>query len=133
MKGFCERWNHLRNKDILSKEKIKVLAYEWNQEHCDPPLDNKEFEKQWICAIDFINKNAFDKDEKIEDTPLEENVNTVSKILNTIKERYIEIFKDELNEFYVTLRINDHVECIPLESYIFKNIIRKELSKKRKS
>ncbi len=45
-----------RNKDILSKEKIKVLAYEWNQEHCNPPLDDKEFEKQWNCAIDFIRK-----------------------------------------------------------------------------
>jgi hypothetical protein len=35
-----------RNKEILSKEKIKDLAYEWNQEHCNPPIDNKEFEKQ---------------------------------------------------------------------------------------
>src|SRR6185437_14163853 len=61
-----------RNKEILSKEKIKELAYEWNQEHCNPPLDNKEFEKQWTCAIDFINKNRVDKNEKTEDTPLEE-------------------------------------------------------------
>jgi hypothetical protein len=120
-----------RNKEILSKEKIKVLAYEWNQEHCNPPLDDKEFEKQWNCAIGFINKNGFDKDEKTENTSLqeEEKENAISKILKTIKERYIEIFKDQFNEFYVTVRINEHVECIPLESYRFKNIIRKEYFK----
>ena len=122
-----------RNKDILSKEKIKNLAYEWNQEHCNPHLDNKEFEKQWNCAKDFIEKNAFVKDENKENTSLEEeNENTVSKILNTIKERYIEIFKDNLNEFYVTLIINDHVECVPFESNIFKNIIRNEYFEQEK-
>jgi hypothetical protein len=35
-----------RNKEILSDDKIKELAIEWNQKHCDSPLDNKEFEKQ---------------------------------------------------------------------------------------
>jgi P4 family phage/plasmid primase-like protien len=43
-----------RNKDILSEERIKQLAYEWNSEHCVPPLDNREFEKQWKCAARFI-------------------------------------------------------------------------------
>ncbi len=66
-----------RNKDILSKEKIKVLAFEWNQQHCDPPLDNKEFEKQWACAIDFIKKNGFDKDENTEHTPLKRKRKTL--------------------------------------------------------
>jgi hypothetical protein len=55
--------------------------------------------------------------------------NSISRILKTIKERYIEIFRDQFNEFYITLRINDHVVCIPLESYRFKNIIRKEYFK----
>ena len=125
-----------RNKEILSKEKIKELAYEWNQEHCNPPLDNKEFEKQWTCAIDFINKNRVDKNEKTEDTPLEEEEekkeNTISKILKTIKERYIEIFKDELNEFYVTLRINGHVESVQFKSDRFKNTIRKDYYEQEK-
>jgi len=32
-----------RNKKILLVDKIKELAYEWNQQHCKPPLDDKEF------------------------------------------------------------------------------------------
>jgi hypothetical protein len=122
-----------RNKVILSVDKIKQLASEWNQEHCDPPLDEKEFQKQWTCAKKFIEKNGSVKDEKIEDTPsLEEQENTISRILKTIKERYIEIFKDELNKYYVTLRINDHVECVQFESNRFKNIIRAEYFEQEK-
>ena len=36
---------------------IKQMAQLWNQSHCEPPLDNKEFEKQWKCALKFVNKN----------------------------------------------------------------------------
>jgi hypothetical protein len=78
----------------------------------------------------FHQKNRVDKNEKTENISLEEEEeekeNAISRILKTIKDRYIEIFKDQFNEFYVTLRINEHIECIPLESYRFKNTIRKE-------
>ena len=46
----------------MSEEQIKELGYEWNQKHCNPPLEDKEFEKQWKCAIRFINKNSKDQD-----------------------------------------------------------------------
>src|SRR5947209_5119115 len=58
---------------------------------------------------------------------------TLSKILNAIKSRYIEIFKDQVNRFYLTLRINDHIECVPLESSRFKNVIRKEYYDREKN
>ncbi len=29
----------------------------WNQNHCKPPLDDREFEKQWKCALKFASKN----------------------------------------------------------------------------
>jgi len=45
-----------RNKSTLSKEKIKELAYDWNQEHCKPSLDDNEIKRQWNCAIIFIEK-----------------------------------------------------------------------------
>ena len=45
-----------RNKRILPLEKIKKLALEWNQEHCTPPLDNIEVEKQWKSALKFVEK-----------------------------------------------------------------------------
>ncbi|HEY6535992.1 MAG TPA: bifunctional DNA primase/polymerase, partial [Candidatus Nitrosocosmicus sp.] len=45
-----------RNKIMLSLEQIRNMAIEWNNIHCNPPLDDKEFEKQWIDASDYIHK-----------------------------------------------------------------------------
>ncbi len=42
----------LRNEVPL--EEIKELCYVWNQQHCKAPLDDKEFEKQWEDAQDFV-------------------------------------------------------------------------------
>jgi len=47
-----------RNYGILSFNEVQELAYKWNQKHCSPPLDNGEFEKQWIAATKFIAKQA---------------------------------------------------------------------------
>src|SRR4051794_26307722 len=42
-----------RNRGILSEDETKSFAHIWNQKHCSPPLDDKEFEKQWLCAKRF--------------------------------------------------------------------------------
>lgn len=47
-----------RNKNILSEDEIKKLSQEWNQKHCVPPLDDKEFEKQWNDANKFLERNS---------------------------------------------------------------------------
>ena len=47
-----------RNSSILSYDQIKSLAREWNSQHCSPPLNDQEFEKQWNCATDFIGEIA---------------------------------------------------------------------------
>lgn len=40
---------------------IQELCKKWNELHCVPPLDLKEFERQWKCALKFaaakINDN----------------------------------------------------------------------------
>ena len=46
-----------RTRGILSPNKIKELAYEWNQEHCIPPLDDREFEKEWKQSAIFVAKS----------------------------------------------------------------------------
>ncbi len=51
-----------KNRRILELDQIKKLSYEWNKKQCKPPLDDKEFEKQWGCAVQFINKNSKDSD-----------------------------------------------------------------------
>jgi hypothetical protein len=37
----------VRNLKILSLDNIKPLARTWNEAHCSPPLEDKEFENQW--------------------------------------------------------------------------------------
>jgi WD40 repeat protein/bifunctional DNA primase/polymerase-like protein len=39
---------------LYRPDEIRELAYKWNQKHCQPPLDDKEFEKQWRDAAKFI-------------------------------------------------------------------------------
>ena len=46
-----------RNADILPEEQIRQMAYIWNQEHCQPPLDEREFEILWKQAAKFIARN----------------------------------------------------------------------------
>ena len=46
----------LRNRTIFSLEEIKDLARDWNSIHCKPPLDDREFERQWKSAVEFIKK-----------------------------------------------------------------------------
>jgi hypothetical protein len=48
----------VRNSSILSIEEIKSLARQWNNQHCAPPLDDKNFEKQWRSAINFVTKKG---------------------------------------------------------------------------
>lgn len=44
-----------RNYKILRLNDIKNICQLWNQRHCEPPLNDKEFERQWNCAIKFID------------------------------------------------------------------------------
>lgn len=112
-----------RNRTILSEDKIIKLSHEWNQKHCRPPLDEKEFEEQWNDAKKFLKRKSNDRiKESQTDLP---NV-SVADLITSIRERCVEIFQDQINVFYVTIRINDHVESIPLQSNRFKSIIRKE-------
>jgi hypothetical protein len=52
--------------DRIYHLKIRMIQHSLarNQEHCNPLLDNKEFEKQWICAQKFIDNNEITKNKK---------------------------------------------------------------------
>jgi hypothetical protein len=55
----------VRNRSILSIYKIQELAREWNNTHCEPPLDDHEFDRQWNDAKRFIDrKNKQEQEEK---------------------------------------------------------------------
>jgi hypothetical protein len=59
-----------RNTGILSQDQIKSLARQWNNQHCSPPLDDKEFEKQWKCAADFVSRKSPKQDGEDSDDDL---------------------------------------------------------------
>ncbi|MDR4491935.1 MAG: bifunctional DNA primase/polymerase [Candidatus Nitrosocosmicus sp.] len=114
-----------RLSSILPEDEIKQIAESWNQKHCKPPLDNREFERQWHDAKTYISKKRLSgKDQDGEKAKANGNSNI--ELIETIRERYIEIFKDQFNSLYVTIKINNHIECIPLDSSKFKSIIRAE-------
>lgn len=78
-----------RNYGILDIDKIKLLAEEWNQEYCIPPLNETEFEKQWKCATKWTG-------EKINENP---NVDVDNNNENNTQEK--EIYPElENNIFY---------------------------------
>ncbi len=47
-----------RNRKIFSLQRIRELAWEQNTRVCQPPLDEKEFERQWKDALKFIRKKS---------------------------------------------------------------------------
>jgi hypothetical protein len=53
-----------RNYDAgLSLKQLKRAAWEWNEEHCRPPLDNNEMDKLWDQATKFISKKLKEEQE----------------------------------------------------------------------
>ena len=52
----------LQNNRKMPLEMIKQMAQIWNQNHCDPALDDVEFEKQWKCAFKFVGKSVINND-----------------------------------------------------------------------
>jgi putative DNA primase/helicase len=47
-----------RNRGIISETEIMQMARQWNDTHCKPPLDEKEFQKQWRDAIHFLKTSV---------------------------------------------------------------------------
>lgn len=60
----------LRNQNILSQETIKGFAEKWNSETCEPPLDKREFQKQWKAALKFTD--MINKQRALDQSQLEE-------------------------------------------------------------
>ena len=56
-----------RNYGILSLDEIIELAHKWNQKHCKPPLDEREFERQWKDAQNFIKRKDREREEQEEE------------------------------------------------------------------
>lgn len=120
-----------RNKNILNEEEIKGLAEKWNKRHCEPPLDDKEVDKQWRCAKKFIDKNEISRSDNPVDS--QEGSDKKSRItldnLMELANKNIDLlFKDQHNEGYARINVDeDHFEIIPISSSKFSRLIAKIL------
>jgi len=55
LRVMCSLLRKYKNRQSI--DQIKNLSSDWNQMHCSPPLNSKEFEKQWKCAIKYSENN----------------------------------------------------------------------------
>lgn len=125
-----------RNSSILSEIQIKELANTWNQEHCKPPLDDKEFEKQWDCAKTFIISKSDNSEQKDNAIPYK-NDELIEKLININPEvtYYADLTKKIIGKKYIDWKFNEetnkkepitifssiYIDAIPTKIKIFKN------------
>ncbi|CAN5235912.1 hypothetical protein BH18THE2_BH18THE2_34620 [soil metagenome] len=106
-----------RNSGILSFEEIKQLAQQWNLKHCSPPLANKEFEKQWTCATDFISKKGSETDEEDDENGIHSSADLLVRL--AIENTSL-LFKDQYGVAHAQIQTGDHDEILRIESSKFK-------------
>jgi hypothetical protein len=117
-----------RNSTILPLEEIKHLTKKWNNQHCLPPLDDIEFEKQWKCAIEFIVRKtdiANGNKTKNKKESLESKSTPAEVVVELAIENTELLFKDQYGTPYALVRIADHNEIIRIESSKFKRYLSK--------
>jgi len=119
-----------RNRDVLSEEQTKQLSNEWNEQHCLPPLDDREFEKQWNCATRFMasqtsgngsrNGQSSNRDSKHSSEPQQSQSQIVLQIAEDECE---EFFVDQYRVPYAAVKISGHIETLLLNGGRFRNWI----------
>ncbi|MPZ05719.1 MAG: hypothetical protein GEU26_04765 [Nitrososphaeraceae archaeon] len=116
-----------RNKGILSLDQIRELTWKRNLQICKPPLDKKEFDRQWDCAVDFVRKkNGKDKSSVMHYDGIEDsNWSAASRALALVQQKCSEFFVDQYNRPFAAVGINQHIEVLPMESNRFRNWICK--------
>lgn len=131
-----------RNRAILSDEKIRRLAEEWNLEHCVPPLAPDEVDRQWIDARKFLamlapmrkltprDHQSESRMSEVESVKLELNeeqskgtpvVSKAQEAFELVEELCIEFFADEHGQPYAAIKIGDHYEVLPMSGSRFKH------------
>ena len=121
-----------RNKKILSLDKIKELAYEWNQQHCKPPLDDKEFERQWNDALKFVGRSINSNNGESGDTGgINNKINngtshgSAAEIIVELVLESSTLFKDEFGIPHALLKENNHNEVLSIEGSKFESYVSK--------
>ncbi|MGD1838709.1 MAG: bifunctional DNA primase/polymerase, partial [Nitrososphaeraceae archaeon] len=126
-----------RNLKTLEISQIKNLSYEWNQKHCVPPLDNKEFERQWKDAQSFVEKSNENNsktgviessDNTIKKYKIMSSSNLSTSCAKNIVDLTLEnstLLKNEFEQPHALVKINNHYEVLSMDSSKFENYLSK--------
>jgi putative DNA primase/helicase len=91
---------------VHTEDEAKQYTRDLNNKQCVPPLDDKEFEKQWKCAIEFVKKKKEESQElgsqhkEYKHLSLEEIENAVREVMSrrqykTLEETEEMLYYDE--------------------------------------
>jgi hypothetical protein len=100
-----------RTATILQEKTIKDLAWKENLRLCVPPLDHKEFEKQWNDGLSYVKKKRLEASHRNK-AANNSNANTIIDLANNNIET---LFSDQYGTQFGLIRISDHNEIMPLE------------------
>ena len=125
-----------RNKKILPLNTREELAQKINQQLCSPPLDEKEFKKQWKGALKYTERNnqrsGYTIDKNNNPNSIEDGENTTTNLIKPIAEKLLnltkencELFKDQYGTAHVIVKINNHYEVLSVEGNRFKRYLSK--------
>lgn len=119
-------------------EEIKKIGYDWNQEHCQPPLDDKESDRQWESALKFITTATIN----LSSESILENKRYITKKINDTPEVYY--YADKMEKKIGRLIINKKekdddgihftniiIDAVPKKIFIYDNnpILEKSLER----
>jgi hypothetical protein len=125
-------------------DEIKENCYAWNHKHCKPPLDDKEFKRQWKDAKEFIvpqieeelqqrTKQKQIGSGKLSDAVGEEEDGNDDDSKRTARAKMAlelaiahskELFVNEFGRPFTAMKMQDgHVEVHPMDEQRFKNWI----------
>ena len=92
-----------RNKKILPLNTREELAQKINQQLCSPPLDEKEFKKQWKGALKYTERNnqrsGYTIDKNNNPNSIEDGENTTTNLIKPIAEKLLNLTKENCELF----------------------------------
>ncbi len=115
-----------RNSNILELEQIRRYSHDWNVQHCVPPLEYQEEERQWKDAIIFIQNHDEVKNKNLTYNTDQDKKQSVAEIIVELANKNIKLFfRDQYGATYAQITLSDHNEIVSLESSKFRRYLAK--------
>jgi hypothetical protein len=110
-----------------SEEEIKAMLMEINNTKCVPsPLPDAEINEIWKDAADYVKQR---KQKEAEDSG-SDSYSAAEEALELAEKKCSDLFVDQYSAPYAAVRIDKHLETLPLNSTRFRNWLCKEFYEK---